>query len=335
MPDTPTTVSAFLSRAPSAPPPAFPRFDVDAHMSAIPYHAVSNRIAAVCAYFNPHNSAARRRCWFDFAQQFPRIGLDLFTIEAVNGRPSETPATWRYDLDPAAFLFAKENLLNLAIARLPDRYDRVLWLDCDIVPTTPGYVDLLTEALDKHTVVQGFQFLRYVGRHGEMDTDWRHGVVSRNDSLGTKHGHPSKAYPGGAWAAPRELLAKVGGLYDRCVTGSGDVAWSSAVYGDVDAVQMRTYISPLLVEEVIGYGRRVSPLVKSIGFVPARCVHLYHGDRRNRQYTERHKVTVDCNYDPSRHVEYAENGTLRWSADAPALLRASTREYLHARREDD
>lgn len=329
------TISAFLSAAPSAPPTAFPRFDVDAHLAAIPYHAIDRRTAAVTCYFNPQRSAARRRCYFSFALQFPRIGLPLFTVEAsVDGR-REIPATWHYDLDPAACLFAKENLLNLAFDRLPDRFDRVLWIDCDIMPTTPGYADLLTDALGRHTVVQGFQFLRYVGRNGEPDTDWRMGVVARNESMGTRHGHPSKAYPGGAWAAPRELLANVGGLYDRCVTGAGDVAWSTATYGDADAVEMRTYWSPLLVEAVAEYGRRVSPLVESIGFVPSRAVHLYHGSRKHRQYHERHQATVDCGYDPARHVEYAPNGTLRWSADAPAALRAATRNYLHSRKDDD
>jgi len=301
----------------------------------MPYHQVSQRIAAVACYFNPHRSEARRRCYATFARQFPRIGLDLFAVEgSLDGR-WETDAQWQFQIDPAACLFAKENLLNLAIARLPDRYDRVLWIDCDIVLTTLDYIDRLADALDRHTVVQGYQYLRYVGPNGEPDTDWRCGVVARNEEQGTRHGHPSKAYPGGAWAAPRDLLTAVGNLYDRCITGGGDAAWCAAVHADTAAIEACPYWSPLLVADVVRYGRAVSPLVKSVGYVGSRAVHLYHGQRSSRQYTERHRVTVDTGYDPQRHIEHSPNGTLRWSTTAPAMLRRSVRDYIFGRKEDE
>lgn len=332
MPDLKQTVRSFLSAAPARQPKPLPRFNADEHLAAIPYHPVSRRLAAVTCYFNPHGSAARRRCYATFADQFPRIGLPLYVIEGSIDDYWHTLTRWRFRLESC--LFAKENLLNLAIARLPDRFDRVLWIDCDILLVTPGYVERLVDAMDRHTVVQGYQYLRYIGPNGEPDTDWRCGVVARNDEQSTHHGHPSKAYPGGAWAASRDLLASVGGLYDRCITGGGDVAWSTAVYADADAVAARPYWSRPLVDAVLDYGRKVSALVSSVGHVSSRALHLYHGQRVNRQYTDRHRVTVDTGYDPARHLEYADNGTLRWSREAPAALRRGVRDYIFGRKED-
>jgi hypothetical protein len=333
--ETEDVLASFLSRAPAAPPTRIPRFNLDQHLATVPYHATTDHIAAVTCYFNPHGTRARRQCYADFSRQFPKIGLPLFTVEGTRDGWHETPAQYRYDMDPGACLFAKENLLNLAFARLPDRYDTILWLDCDLIPTAPDYRDRLTDSLGRHTVVQGFQYLAYLDRDGNAETGWRCGVAARNEELNASHGHPSKAYPGGAWAASRELLASVGGLYDRCVTGAGDVAWSTAVYGDADAVEMRTYWSPLLVDAVVDYCRRVSPLVSSVGYVSSRALHLYHGSRSNRNYTERHQVQVVCGYDPARHVEYAPNGTLRWAPSAPAMLRAAIPRYFRDRKEDD
>jgi hypothetical protein len=79
----------------------------------------------------------------------------------------------------------------------------------------------------------------------------------------------------------------------------------------------------------------VSSRVQSVGFVGSRAVHLYHGRRSSRQYTERHQVLVDTGYDPQRHVETAENGTLRWSPSVPAMLRRGVRDYIFGRKEDD
>jgi hypothetical protein len=160
-------------------------------------------------------------------------------------------------------------------------------------------------------------------------------VAAKNEEQGKRRGHPARAYPGGAWCAPRQLLAEVGGLYDRHVTGAGDVAWSTAVYGDAPSAELAEYLPPRLVADIERYGRQVSSRVKSIGFVHSRVVHLYHGRRSNRQYTDRHRSLVEAQYDPDRHVEYAPNGTLRWSPSAPATLRRAVRDYMFGRKEDD
>jgi hypothetical protein len=329
------TINSFISQAPRRRADKIPQFDLRQHMAALPYHPVSQRIAAVTCYFNPQGSANRSQCYANFARQFPRIGLELFAVEGSLDDRWEIPSAWRYGIDPAACLFAKENLLNLAIARLPDRFDCVLWIDCDIMPTTPDYAERLADAMDRHTVVQGFQYLAYLDASGNAETEWRCGVAAKNEEQGTQRGHPARAYPGGAWCAPRQLLAEVGGLYDRHVTGAGDVAWSTAVYGDAAEAGLDGYWPPPLVEAVARYGRQVSSRVESVGFVGSRAVHLYHGRRANRQYTERHRSLIEAGYDPDRHVEYAPNGTLRWSPSAPAMLRRAVRDYIFGRKEDD
>jgi hypothetical protein len=75
--------------------------------------------------------------------------------------------------------------------------------------------------------------------------------------------------------------------------------------------------------------------ITSVGFAPSRGVHLYHGHLKNRQYASRNEVLRMVQFDPQRHLDYSPNGTLRWSPEAPAELRAAVRAYIHGRREDE
>jgi hypothetical protein len=324
---------------PLVKPIDFGRFDPAKHLESFPYHFVSQRIAAVSCYFNPHNSEARRRCFWMFSQQFPRIGMNLFTSEGSLDDRWEIPESHhahRWQLDPEACLFAKENLLNLAIARLPDHYDRVLWIDADVLMLSHDYVDRLAESLDAHPVVQAFQELRYLGPDGGSETGWRSslGYSNAKEKTHSANHHKGGSYPGLAWAARRDILANVGGLYDRVITGGGDVAWATAVYGDKHVPYMR-YWSKNLIADILRWGESVKPLVYSVGYVPARGVHLYHGKLASRQYVRRNEILEEVQFDPQRHLDYSPNGTLRWSSEAPASLRDSVREYMHGRKEDE
>lgn len=323
-----------VPREPAKPHPKDDRFDADKHLAAMPYHPLVRNIAAVTCHYNPQRSQARIRCYETFARQFPRIGLDLFTAEGSLDDRWEIPGAWRYDLDPEACLFAKENLLNLAIARLPDRYDRVVWIDSDVLMLNHDYVDILAQSLEKNPVVQAFQELRYIARDGGWQTGWRSSIGYINAKNGTCVAEPKEGYPGLAWAARRELLANIGGIYDRVITGGGDVAWCCGMWGDLRPNYTQQW-SQALVADVRRWATAAKPNITGVGYVQARGVHLYHGTLKHRQYSRRNEILGEAQYDPQLHLEYAENGTLRWSAAAPKSLRDGVREYMLGRKEDE
>jgi len=318
----------------TAPAKPADRFDVEKHFADLPYHPSIRNIAAVTCHFNPQRSQSRVRCYETFARQFPRIGMELFTVEGSLDDRWEIPGACRFALDPESCLFAKESLLNLAITRLPDHFERVLWIDSDVLILDRDYAEKVAAALDASPVTHGFSLLRYLGPNGEQKTDWRSSLGWVNHQRKSHDSTLHPAYPGGIWAARRELLVSVGGLYDRCITGSGDVAWASAAYGAKARSNQMVHWSDALVRGVLDYCARVGPLVDRVGCVDAKAVHVYHGELKHRQYQARHRVLRETDFDPERHVEYASNGTLRWSDTAPAALRNGVRNYLLNRGED-
>lgn len=308
-------------------------FDIEKHLAEVPYHPLVRSIAAVTCHFNPQRSQSRIRCYETFARQFPRIGMELFTAEGSLDDQWEIPGAWRYDLDPEACLFAKENLLNLAIARLPDRFERVVWIDSDVIILDNDYAGKLSDSLGKHTAVQAFQELRYQGPNGGWETGWRSSIGYINAKHGTAVAEPKEGYPGLVWAMHRDVLTAGGGIYDRVITGGGDVAWCVGMWGDLKP-RYASHWSVALTADIHRWAAGMKPHVRSVGYVASRGVHLYHGRLKSRQYVRRNEILGEVGYDPQRDLEYAPNGTLRWSAAAPQALRDAVREYILGRKED-
>jgi len=303
------------------------------------------RTVSCASFFRPEgkrnksrgSTSMRLHCTRQFMRQFPRIGMELHTIEASYSGRWELPNTrqnMQVDIDPESVFWHKENLLNIVIANLPDKYEYVLWIDADVVLLAPDYTQMVRDALGKHTIVQGFSSLQYLDKNGGRQTDWRPAIIKYNDEHGTQESGPEKAYPGLVWAASREMLAKAGGIYDKCITGSGDVAWVAAIYESWAEKHVQRW-SPALVADAKRYGERLRALIQSVGYVEAKGVHLYHGSLKNRQYVTRHAPIRDHDFDPNKDLEYAPNGTLRWARHVSPQLREAVSDYLRNRKEDD
>ncbi len=72
----------------------------------------------------------------------------------------------------------------------------------------------------------------------------------------------------------------------------------------------------------------------SVGYVDAVAMHLYHGDKQNRQYRNRHNVLREHGFDPARHLERNSDGMLSLSDACPIKIRNWLSDYmLHLRRE--
>jgi hypothetical protein len=71
-----------------------------------------------------------------------------------------------------------------------------------------------------------------------------------------------------------------------------------------------------------------------LGYVPGIIRHYYHGTKENRKYTERWKILVKHQYDPSKHVKYQSNGLLVPTSECPPELLSDIFNYFKERNED-
>lgn len=328
--------------------------------SLIPRRAPDPRLWVVTCYFNPCGYANRRQNYTTFAASLRKQQVRLLTIELC----AEPGAA---HLDGAAcdkyvrvvcpdVLWAKERLLNAAIAELPAECTMVVWSDCDLVFHRADWARATVEALQRHKVVQPFANSVFLAADESPATHKRYGPMCsfgryyrEREPAATLMGTDEileRSHPGYAWAARRSVLAQIGGLYDKCVLGNADLVMALAFTfdpdrdGEVDVAAgaepgWDPYWGPALWRSVRRWQRQAAEVVRGdLGFVHGTVFHLWHGPVKSRQYATRGKLLAD--FDPNRHLTAdPHSGMWQWTTTARALgLPDRCTAYFASRQED-
>ena len=305
---------------------------------------MSSDLWSITSYFNPCRYKTKRENFDAFMEDMERVGANLLVVElAFADEEFELPESKNVlRLRGSGVMWQKERLLNIAAATLPDSCRKIAWLDCDLLFENPDWPRLTSEALDEYFVVQPFSTAvrlprdsRVADGRGEYYESYAQ-IFTENPRVARTTDFVFHGHTGFAWAARRELFETIG-LYDVCLTGSGDHLMAHGFAGGL----MHT---PCL-KRVIGGQRHYSQhfidwavkardLVQGkIGVVPGNLLHLWHGDLVDRRYGEMNQQFKEFDFDPDKHLRHDENGLWEWN-DAPAELRQWASDFFSIRRED-
>lgn len=167
----PPRISPERCFAPSPPPP-LANYSTD----------LDGDLAVVTSYFNPCGYRLRREHYDRFAENLDRQGVPLFTVElTIRDRPAvlrQYPNVRILGSDQV--LWHKERLLNLLIRSLPSRFDKVAWIDADVLLQDPDWPARLQEVLRRVPITQLFSELLLLDRLGHPFSK-RQGVASAAD----------------------------------------------------------------------------------------------------------------------------------------------------------
>lgn len=74
-------------------------------------------------------------------------------------------------------------------------------------------------------------------------------------------------------------------------------------------------------QDIKAFGRKLSPLVGpgNMSYTQGVVLHIWHGDRANRDYTHRYQILLSNRYDPVSDVRVNEAGVLVWSSEKARL----------------
>ena len=113
-------------------------------------------LAAVSCFFNPMKYKRPVENWRRFREAL-RDDVPLYSIELSFDGEFQTDCTWKVQGNIQDHLmWQKERLLNLAIERVPDKYDKIAWLDTDLLFLHDTWVEDVEELLDEKPVAQLF-----------------------------------------------------------------------------------------------------------------------------------------------------------------------------------
>lgn len=288
-------------------------------------------IGTVCCYFNPCHYENPKRNLDEFLRNYQ--GPDLHLIELSFDGNFETDAQIKIKGDPKRnLLWQKERLLNIAIKKLPKKYDKIAWIDTDVVFTNPLWHEKAEYMLENgFKVLQPFSWVSFLNEN--FETNRRYCTVSYAFNS-PKFVIPKGMFPspGFAWVARRDALPNEK-LMEFHITGNGDSMMISAWMGSFSPESM-----PINKEWSIYYLKEAAKyydLVKGkIGYVPGELYHMFHGEWNNRKYNQRAQYLANHNYDPEFDIKIdEENDLLKWSGNKPELEEVVA-NYFHERKED-
>jgi hypothetical protein len=304
---------------------------------------------------NPVRYRARYDLFRAFEKHVEESSARLTIVEMAYGnRPFEVtqPDNPRHVQTRSAHeMWHKENLINLGIARLPRDARYIAWVDADLTFVRPDWVQETIQQLQHYSIVQMFGEAHDLSPDGMLLNSFRsfswshvHGIT-RKKGCGYYGGVPIGEldkriaywhHPGFAWAARKEALNTLGGLFDVAVVGEADYIMAKALVGEATDV-LYPGVSLGYRKAVLDFQHQALKLRGNIGYVPGIILHHWHGKKGNRKYWDRCKILTDTQFDPTIDLKRDYQGLYQLvdhNEPRSLLLRNAIRSYFRGRNED-
>jgi Sulfotransferase family len=303
---------------------------------------------AVTTFYNPAGYRSKKQNYDRFRSGLVEAGVPLLAVELAFGEaPFELgadDAELLVQLRGGDVMWQKERLLNIGVRRLPDACDKVAWLDADLLFARSDWARETAHLLERYVAVQPFShsvrlppgplgcepaMLPFGAAEGQLFYGIAWGVRAKGRH--TLKSYDEHGHTGFAWAARRRLL-EAHGLYEANLLGNGDTDIAHAMLGNSDYWGLRR-LGERAQLHLRGWAAPFSAAVgRSVAHVDGVVTHLWHGETQHRLYNR--PLDVLHAFDPERHLASDREGLLTFTDDAPAELRAWSREYFSVRRED-
>jgi hypothetical protein len=239
--------------------------------------------------------------------------------------------------------WAKENLLNIAIAHLPPGAEKIATLDADVTFRRKGWGTEALAALDLYPVIQPWTVAydlgpndEHIGVHRSFASVWHSGrpVVPAGAKFWASDGGPyTYPHPGFAWCWQRRALDRIGGLFELGGMGSGDHHMALGMIGEFKS-SLPAGVTPGYHNAVASWSARASAEINGkLGMSHGTIEHPFHGRKGDRGYQSRWSMFLDHGFDPATDLKRNSYGVLEFAGNKPDLERTFDR-YLRSREED-
>jgi hypothetical protein len=307
---------------------------------------------------NPERYKKRVTLFREFMARMERYKANLLVVELAYGdreyevTDESNPFHIRIRSDTS--LWHKENLINIGITRLPSNWKYVAWVDADIDFVRPDWIEETVHELQHHPVVQMFEDAIDMGPDHQVLTTsksfaycYRKNLTynGKNATTSAKQEVPSGYYysypshgkglywhPGYAWAATKDAINTLGGLFDLGIAGAGDHHMACCLIGK-GAASVPSSVTKEYKRQVLHWEERAARLHKNIGYVKGTIYHFWHGKKRDRHYKDRWQILTENKYDPVKHIHKDWQGLLTLYPGHEDL-RDDMRDYFQSRNED-
>jgi len=265
----------------------------------------SRQDTAVClVIFNPAES---KRLLMNYLYTVNLLNLQKipwYVMEMVfeNRYPEIPEASNVFHVYSNSYMFHKERMCRVMESKIPKKFTKLVFMDADLVFSKNEWYSQMSNMLNTHDVVQGFENCHW------MDLSYTKVMLSRPNAVIMPDTFMTHTYhPGFVWGFRRDWFKKYG-FFDLCLSGSGDTlsvaAWLQKEFSPT--------FKSLPLSMTNAYEQYRTMTQPRIGYLKGIDVyHLYHGSRQNRQYVDRHKA-LDIPQDIRRLIWINKDGMYEW-----------------------
>ena len=315
---------------------------------------ISNKLWAVTTFFNPAGYKTRRKNYEVFRRH---LNIPLLTVyHDPDGRHElkKEDADILVRISDGHPMWQKERLFNLAMEHLPQEWEKIAWLDCDILFPDPQWARRLEAALDESPVVHPFRVAHRISaeetqaawnseRFPTIDDTalteysvvdlWQEGIpILPSRRMNPPPPGPQRMLCGLAWGTRREISEKLP-FFDGLIVGSGDAAFFSGI-AEPRPSYTRPWGPPGLLKAYEDWAARAWEVVRGrVANLEGTICTLWHGPMEGRNYGHRWKILDEHSFDPAHDLTLSPGGAWTWNSQKPNLHRA-IESYFNARTED-
>jgi hypothetical protein len=307
----------------------------------------------VSVLFNPCNYKSRYLLFQEFLTRMEKQGIQVIIVECIYAdqtyRFTNQDNPYHLQLKTNSILWIKENLINVAIQKLPKNWKYVAWIDADIEFKNKNWLRDTIEALKKYEVVQMFKTCQMLDKSRKKVIEQQYSFFYtykqylKEKSAPLDPYHPQApvklssyfGHPGFAWAATKRFFEGVGSLIDYCIIGSADTLMAYALIGELDSTSipfksLENYSKALHIWQ----NNALLHVQKKVHYVEGTLVHYWHGTRVARNYYNRNNILLENRFDPYADLMYDTSKLLQYKKQG-TKLEMDLEEYFGQRNEDE
>lgn len=292
----------------------------------------------VTAIFNPIGWESRIRLYREFEKHMLASGVRLTTVECALGDRAHVlggeSAVNHVAVRTNTLLWNKENLINIGIARLPEDWKYVAWIDADVKFRQQDWAANTVDQLQQYNIIQPWSDCYDLGPNGQHAE--HHRSFCRQWWRGAPIGSRCYAFahPGYAWAATRNAIEALGGLVESAALGAGDHHMALALIGKVK-MSIPGGVTAGYMRPLIQWQQRAARHInENIGYLDGSTIeHSWHGRKDDRKYIQRWEIITKNEFDPDADLKRNIWGVLELTGNKPHL-RHDVDVYFRQRNED-
>lgn len=305
----------------------------------------------ITTFFNPAGYKNKYQNYKIFRKQSKKQGLNLCAVELAFGKKpfelnkKDAEILIQIRGNNKNLMWQKERMMNIALENLPKNCDKVAWLDCDIIFKNNNWIKETSELLEEYCILQPFETCVWMPKN-KTDVDVKKipwGLItngkanSRAKNISEEKDKKPKSYEklghvGFAWAGRKEIFDKIK-FYDATIIGGGDLFMSDAFYDEKRGSNYKP-IPKKTMEHYLKWRKEALKLVKgSVFYTKGDLLHLWHGERKDRNYFSRHFFLKEAKFNPEKDIKIGKNKLFEWSSKKPKLHQ-DIKKYFFIRNEE-